>query len=146
MDEKEYLEQRVEDQEQWYDGKSIWNQRWHKRLSILQILAAAVIPFVAGSSEVIPLSNWIVGALGILVAVSTATSSLYKFQENWIQYRTTCETLRHEKYLYLTKNSPYDGSDAFLLFVQNVEGLISRENTKWAQYIAKGTERKRTEG
>jgi len=77
----------------------------------------------------------IIGLLGLLVAIITAILGLYKFQENWIAYRTTCESLRHEKYLFLTECEPYDGDAPFKLFVQRVESLISKENTKWSDNI-----------
>ena len=39
--------------------------------------------------------------------------------------------LKHEKYLYLTKCKPYDGSDAFTRFVERCESLISKEHSQW---------------
>ena len=61
--------------------------------------------------------------------------ALYNFQENWIEYRTTCESLRHHKFRFLTKSEPYDGEDAFQNLVNNIEALISKENTNWVEYI-----------
>ena len=43
-----YLTDRVDDQIDWYDKKSSWNQRMFKQLQILQIVAAASIPFLTG--------------------------------------------------------------------------------------------------
>jgi Protein of unknown function (DUF4231) len=40
--------QRLEDQIQWYDSRSIKNQRWFKALKIIVIVAAALIPFLVG--------------------------------------------------------------------------------------------------
>ncbi len=45
--------------------------------------------------------GWVAAAIGALVAVIEGAQQLYKFQENWISYRSTCEALRHERYLYL---------------------------------------------
>ena len=85
MDEKQYFEERVEDQEQWYNRKSQWNQWWYKRLGIVQIVSAAIVPFLAGMQDNIDYTSWIIGALGIVIAVTSASSSMFKFQENWIQ-------------------------------------------------------------
>ena len=62
-----------------------------------------------------------------------------KFQEKWSEYRTTSETLKHEKYLYETKSGPYDNerTDNFKSFVVRIENLISKENSSWSQYINK---------
>lgn len=135
MDEKQYFEQRLDEQVNWYNNKSQWNQRWYRGLRVVEILAACTIPFLAGyMSEALPF-KYVIGILGVLIAVISGVLALYKFQENWTEYRTTCESLKHEKFLYLTKSKPYDSDGSFPLLVQRVEGLISKENTMWSQYI-----------
>lgn len=135
MNEDEYVALRLDDQIGWYDSKSQSNQRWHKRLRILELLLAASIPFLAGfaGDETLYLKIAI-GAAGVLIAVIAGVLSIYKFQELWIEYRTTCESLRHHKYRFLTGAEPYAGPNRFMDLVENVEGLISRENTQWAEY------------
>lgn len=137
MNEEEYLNDRLNDQIDWYDGKSQTNQKWFKKLRLLEIVAAAIIPFLAGIGANIPYYSIIIGALGVIIAVSAGLSALYKYHENWIEYRTTSETLKHEKYLFQAKCSPYDNDDAFCKLVQRVEGLISKENTQWSRYVEK---------
>ena len=136
MNQDEYLKNRLDDQIDWYDRKSVQNQKWFKRLQVTSIIAAASIPFLSGyiteTSLVLKIST---GVLGLLVAAITAVLGLYKFQENWLEFRTTCETLKHEKYLFLTGTDPYDSEHSFQLLVQRVEGLISKENTNWSQYM-----------
>ena len=106
-------------------------------MRLLEIIAAAVIPLFAGVGTEIPYYSVIIGFLGVIIAVSAGMSALYKYHENWIEYRTTSETLKHDKYLYQTKSSPYNNEDAFNRLVQRVEGLISKENTKWSRSTAK---------
>lgn len=133
MNEEEYLNDRLNDQIGWYDNKSQTNQKWFKRLRFFEIIAAAIIPFLAGIGTQISYNSIIIGTLGVMIAVSSGLSALYKYHENWIEYRTTSETLKHEKYLFQTKCSPYDSDDAFCKLVQRVEGLISKENTQWSR-------------
>lgn len=138
MNEEEYISQRLDEQISWYDKKSQWNQRWYKRLKATEIFMAILIPFLVGYiAETAPGVKFAVGFLSVIVAAIAGLVSLYKFQENWIEYRTTVESLKHEKYLYLTKTGPYDGADVFNKLVENVEGLISKENTRWAQHTKK---------
>lgn len=129
MNEQEYLSERLEDQIEWYGTKSKHNQIWFKILSLFEMMSAALVAFLSGVGN----NTWIVGSLGILIAVSAATSSLFKFHENWIQYRTTSEQLKHEKFLYLTNIKPYDSENKFPVLVERIEGLISKENSYWAQ-------------
>lgn len=132
MTEDDYLKNRLEDQLSWYSKESAANQKWFKRLRLLEILAAALIPFLSGMGDKICYSAWIIGSLGVFIAVAAAVSALFKFHENWIEYRTTAEQLKHEKFIYLTSTKPYDNSDRFTLLVERVESLISKENSTWA--------------
>jgi hypothetical protein len=58
---------------------------------------------------------------------------LLELHEHWIKYRATAESLRKEKFLFLTETDPYDKDHAFHLLVQRVDVLLSKENTDWAQ-------------
>lgn len=137
MSEEEYLKDRLEDQINWYDRKSIQNQKTFKRLQIILIVAAALIPFISGYVDRLVYLQYVLGGIGVLVAAITGLISLYKFQENWTTYRTTCESLRHEKYLYLTKTAPYTGENSFNVLVERVEMLISKENSSWGEIMKK---------
>jgi len=86
-------------------------------------------------SDKTPAIQVVVGFLGFIIAIIAGVVALYEFQENWVEYRTTCESLRHEKYLFLTQTEPYNVDNPFPLFVQRVESLVSTENTKWSQLI-----------
>jgi hypothetical protein len=140
MDADEYLKVRLEPEIKWYDSKSVTNKWCYIGCQTVQIVCAAIIPFLAGyakgGDERISLA---IGTLGVLVAVCAGISSLQKFQEQWIKYRTTAESLKKEKYLFQTKIEPYNTEDPLPIFVQRVETLISQENTNWAQYMMKPT-------
>jgi len=136
MDQEKYIKERLDDQIDWYSNKSKRSQTWFKSLRILEIVAAASIPFIAGYvSETTPLLKVIVGLLGVVVAVIAGVISINKFQEIWTNYRTTSESLKHHKYLYLTQSNPYAGEDSFKLLVETTESLISQENAGWSNYI-----------
>jgi len=134
---EEYIEQRLNDQIGWYDRKSSTNQRWFKRLRFAEIAAAAIIPFLSGfAGDSLPIKIAI-GALGVVIAVIASLLGLLQLQEHWIEYRATAESLRKEKFLFLTQTEPYDKDDAFHLLVQRVEALLSKENADWAQSMLK---------
>lgn len=134
MNDEEYISSRVDDQIDWYDRKSQGAQRWFKSLRGVEIVAAAAIPLIAGFADDPFPVTLVLGVLGATIAMISAAISLNQFQENWTEYRTTCESLKHEKYLYLTKAEPYHEEKPFRLFVQRVESLISKENSAWSQY------------
>lgn len=135
MDKEKYLSERLNKQIEWYNTQSQNNKNWFKSLRVIEIVSAAVIPFIAGYSESIPYSQVALGSLGVVIAVSAGLSTLNKYQENWLMYRTTCEALEHEKYLFLTDCNPYNTDNAFSIFVERIEGLLSKENLQWSHFI-----------
>ena len=138
--EDEYLKTRVIDQINWYDKSSAKNKRWFLSFKVLEIILAALIPFLSAyiESSESPL-KMIVGILGIIVAVIAGLITLIKFQENWIEYRTVAESLKLEKFLFLAQAGPYKNVDnAFSFFVERFESLISNSTKKWVNYISKG--------
>jgi hypothetical protein len=121
--------QRLEDQIEWYDSRSLKNQRIFKVLKMVVILAAALIPFLVGFS----VPQRLVGGLGVLIAVIEGLQQMNQYHTNWITYRSTCEALKHEKYLYLAKAGPYAAAaDAHVLLAERIESSVSQEHAKWA--------------
>ena len=123
--------ERLEDQIDWYDRKSRTNQQYFKRIKVVEIVSAAVIPFLSALS--MPRIMWVTGGLGVVITVLEGMLQLNQYQQNWISYRSTCESLKHEKYVYLGKASPYAGSpDPHALLAERIESLVSQEHAKWA--------------
>jgi hypothetical protein len=140
IEESAYITDRVDDQISYYDSQSVSARNFYKSLTSIQIISGAIIPLISGFSEQIPFANWIVAILGLAVTISTAFLSLNKYQERWIKFRTTGETLKHFKYLHLTRSIPYNQDDAFGRFVNDIESVISKENSDWSAYIRKQEE------
>jgi hypothetical protein len=120
--------QRLEDQISWYDSKSMRNQRMFKLLKVAQILGAALVPVLAAASA----ADWLLGALGAFVLVLEGFQQLFQYQQNWTSYRSTCESLKHEKYLFLAAAGHYaSAARPEALLSERVEGLVSQEHAKW---------------
>jgi Protein of unknown function (DUF4231) len=125
------ITERLEDQINWYDRKSRSSRRWFKWLKMTEIVCAAVIPFLAASR--IPHPEVAAGILGVLITIFEGTLQLNQFHENWIEYRSTCEALRHEKYMFLAEAGPYANAEKIrALLAERVESLVSQEHSKWA--------------
>ena len=133
MDEEKYFEERLDNQIEWYDKKSIQLQKSFKRLRTLEIVLAASIPFLVGYTEGRPTVLFAVGAVGVAVACLAGLLSLQKYEELWTRYRATCETLVRHRYLYLTQTPPYETQPAFRKLVANVERLMTEERYEWVE-------------
>ena len=126
--------ERLDDQIEWYGTKSQSNQKLYKRVKALQLVTAAAIPVVATLS----VASWVFAALGGLVLILEGAQQLNQYQQNWINYRSTSEALKHEKYLFLANAGPYRTSDDPVpLLADRIEGLISQENAKWVSAAEK---------
>jgi Protein of unknown function (DUF4231) len=120
---------RLEEQIHWYDRKSREAKRWYLRLKVVQIVTAAAIPVLATAW---PEKAWIGGAMGALIVVLEGLQQLFQHHSNWTQYRSTCEALRHEKYLWMAHAGPYArSSKPDALLAERVEGLVSQERARW---------------
>ncbi len=120
---------RLEDQIGWYDAKAAYNQVRFKTLKVVGIIAAAMIPVLAG----LPVPGAVGGALGALVVVFEGIQQLNQYHANWIAYRSTCESLKHEKFLYLARAAHYASlTDPDQLLAERIESLVSQEHAKWA--------------
>ena len=131
MPDADPIMERLEDQIAWYDRNSMTNQRYFKRIKMVEIAAAAIIPFLSALS--LPRMMWVIGGLGVLITLLEGMLHLNQYQQNWIAYRSTCESLKHEKYVYLGKAAPYANSpDPHALLAERIESLVSQEHAKWA--------------
>jgi hypothetical protein len=130
--------ERLETQIAWYDKKSNQNQRWFKRLKVLQIVVAAAIPVAAAFN----LDPDVMGASGALIVVVEGLQQLQQYQQKWTTYRSTCERLKHDKYLYLARAGPYTKAPRpEALLAERVEGLVSQEHAAWVSQQQEASKR-----
>jgi hypothetical protein len=119
---------RVEDQIKWYDRRSRHNQALFKWLKVITLISGALIPVFSAAEW----GRVYAGSLGVLIVMVEGLQQLNQYQANWIAYRSTCEGLKHEKFLYAAKAGPYSTSQTpSALLAERVEGLVSQEHAKW---------------
>ena len=126
----DYLNDRVEDQLNWYSRRSADNKRWYYRLQLITLLSAVSVPVLALSSGDIRV-RFLVAIMGAVAALSAGIISLYQLRDQWLDYRATAESIKLEKYLFLTRTEPYETDKAFTLFVKRIEAIIISENQSW---------------
>jgi hypothetical protein len=127
--ESEPVWERLEEQLHFYDRGATRNRLSYQVLKVLQLVGAAAIPVAAAAGG----TALLLGILGGLIVVFEGVQQLFKFQENWISYRTTSEGLKQEKYLFLSEAGDYSSAPRPLrLLAERVESLSSNENSGWA--------------
>ena len=135
MDEQTYFAERLDPEIKWHGEISARERRRYLRYKTFEIFLAATIPVLTAFAAEGLWIKVLMNIFAISLAFFGGISRLWKFQENWMCYRITCEALKREKYLYLIKAGAYRSKDSFPLFVQQIEVILSKENVQWAQNI-----------
>ena len=98
----------------------------------MTVVAAAIIPLLAAILSNGYLNKIVTSSLGALIVVIEGIQQLFQLQTNWILYRSTCESLKREKYLYLGNAGPYAAAqNPHSLLAERIESLISQELASW---------------
>lgn len=132
---------RLEDQIGWYERQGADAHRAYRRLKVLQIILAALIPFLAGFQgslqallmpELSLVPALLIALLGVGIVVLEGLEHLNQYHRNWLSYRATCEGLKHEKFLFLADAGPYaDVEDKRAHLAERIEELVAREHAQW---------------
>ena len=122
---------RLDDQAKWYSSRSKRAQRLYKWMKAIEIVAAALIPFLTGRK--FEYHDGVIGGLGVLITILEGILQLNQYQQIWTTYRATSEALTHEKFLFLALAGPYaaTGVNPPVLLAERIEAIMSQENTKW---------------
>jgi hypothetical protein len=118
---------RLDDQLDWYDRKSAFSKRWYIRLRLAALVSAAAVPITSTFGH-----SAVTSVLGVVIVIVEGVQQLNDFHENWMRYRSTAESLKHEKYLHAALAGPYHASDdPKRLLAERVEELVSTEHSRW---------------
>ena len=133
MSNADYLTHRLKDQIDWYDRKSVGNQKWYKFFQITKIVLAVAIPVLTLVITVENVLKVTLSIIGALIAVIESVSRLNNYKDLWLKYRMISEALQREKLLFTSQVPPYDKENAFHLLVTRCEKLMASENQAWLE-------------
>lgn len=78
-----------------------------------------------------PYAQAVTTVVSLVVAGAVSLESVFRYREQWKNYRSTEQTLGHERVYFLTRTGIYTGMDettAFSTLVERVEATIANEN------------------
>jgi uncharacterized protein DUF4231 len=93
---------------------------------------AGLIPIVSFLG--FPWVPFVTALLGGTVAILEGFQQLGQYNTLWASYRSTAESLKHVKYLFLASGGPYRNlttDEALKLLAERVEEQVSTEHAKW---------------
>jgi hypothetical protein len=127
--EEAYLQDRWQSQKDYYSKQSAQNKRMHQRIQLFITIGSIAVPILLSIAEVPKLIPTILSGL---IAAAAALESVYHYGDNWRNYRQTLEALKREKALFSARAGSYkDLPNAFGLFVERVESLLSEETMRY---------------
>lgn len=135
MMQDDYINSRLDPQIDYYDKTSVHCHREHDALSIFGIVLTASIPPLTLFTEVAPAIKFVVAIAGAAASILSSVLYLHKSKENWIEFRTICESLKSEREKYLHFVPPYghelsdEERDAH--FIAVCESMMQQEHTNW---------------
>ena len=139
-----YVERRYEGQVKWYGGKATSNKRRYYIAQTLVVCVSAAATMTIALGVYFEDTRWIrLAALGMTTVVTALVSlqKVFRYQEQWIEYRTTAETLKKERPMYDGRIGEYEHAESpERMFVSRVENCISTQNTRWMDASARPKE------
>jgi Protein of unknown function (DUF4231) len=133
---------RLEGQIEAYERQAAEAQRAYRRLKVVEVVLAALIPFLAGFQDnlaaVLPIALHLLPAvlialLGVAVVVLEGLQHLNQYHQLGLSCRATCAALEREKFLFLADAGPYGATeDKRAQLAERIEELISNQHTGWA--------------
>lgn len=141
LDRETYLNSRVDDQLSWLSRASRANKRVFLSLRIVEIVLGTSITIFSPYAARLPWGPLAIAMAGGGIALSGGWLALNRNQENWVRYRSLGESLKREKFLFLTGTPPYDlEKTAFTRFVAASEALMLEERAGWARQVSQQVE------
>ena len=127
---QEYLKGRYQEMLDFYDNRAVSNKQWYCRCSVYIIALSAVLAPIL----MLDLGNWkyVIAFASASIAIASGVLAFFKFQENWLRYRSTWDCLKREPHLRKARLDEYERcTEPNRLFVQRVESLFAQEGAEW---------------
>ncbi|MFF4171839.1 DUF4231 domain-containing protein [Streptomyces sp. NPDC001744] len=130
MTPQRYIETRLAQYQEWYDAKATRAKAMHQRMRTLSVVGGSLVPVLVN----VDLDSARVAAtvLSVVVVAAVSLESVYRYREQWKNYRSTEQLLGHERVYFEARVGPYHDlpkRQSFQLLVARVEKAIANENS-----------------
>ncbi|MCZ7436054.1 DUF4231 domain-containing protein [Micromonospora sp. WMMC241] len=124
-----YLADRLAQYQSWYDKKAVRAKATHLRTRTAAVVGGSLVPVLVNLD--FPYAQAVTTVVSLIVAGAVSLESVFRYREQWKNYRSTEQTLGHERIYFLTRTGVYtelDDVTAFATLVERVEATIANEN------------------
>lgn len=136
-----YICSRIQGQIDYYEAKSARNKRLYHILSIIAIIANALVPICSVFLETADGSKGIkvtIAALSSFALVVTSLLTLLNARELWTKYRRSASSLTSLLHQYYTRTGLFEemaDQEAFRLLAKLSENHFDEENKTWGELL-----------
>ncbi|GGU85032.1 hypothetical protein GCM10010275_20410 [Streptomyces litmocidini] len=130
MTPQRYIETRIAQYQEWYDAKATRMKTMHLRMRTVSVVGGALVPVFVNLD--LGFARATATVLSVVVVAAISLESVYRYREQWKNYRSTEQLLGHERVFFETRVGPYrelGRREAFSVLVARVEKAIANENS-----------------
>lgn len=99
---EEYITERLEQYQGWYDKKSVTMKTKYLRMKALSVVGGSLVPVLVNVPFQkfwgIPVVQIVVTVISLGVVVSLSLETVFHYREQWKNYRSTEQLLGHENF------------------------------------------------
>lgn len=136
---RNYVQDRVVDQMNFYRTKSKEYKKNYQRLMTASIVIGFLIPVTSILSDGSLIMKIILAALGSATTAITAYLRMQNYYELWTRYRCNREYLLSTLYAYFTKIGIFktcsNQNECDALLIETCENCFNRENQGWLELL-----------
>ncbi|MER8233562.1 DUF4231 domain-containing protein [Streptomyces sp. NPDC094049] len=130
MTPQRYIEGRLSQYQGWYDVKATRMKAMHLRMRTVSVVGGSLVPVFVNLD--VAFARITATVLSVVVVAAVSLESVFRYREQWKNYRSTEQLLGHERVYFETKVGPYYNlprREAFSTLVARVEKAIASENS-----------------
>lgn len=144
---EEYVAERLNPEIVYYNKSATAAKKNYLRMRALTVIGGALVPVLVNVK--LPYVDILTTTISLMVVLFVSLETVYRYREQWTNYRTAEQHLRNEYFEFTTKSGIYAGLDeptAFTNFVNHIEADIEAENNSTLRAMTTVTESKVTVG
>jgi len=110
---EKYKKERYDDQLKWYTNQASNNKKKYYILQVIIIVLSSVVTLSVATGmhfEEMVIWNFTSLFVSALVVLFTSLQKIFRFHENWVEYRSTEEQMKKERSFFEFKCGDYSDS------------------------------------
>ena len=140
---EEYIKERVNQEIKYYSKSATQSKKSYLRMRAVSVIGGALVPVLVNIPGVYV--DILTTIISLVVVLIVSLETVYRYREQWTNYRTAEQSLRNQYFIYTSKAGVYatlDDATAFKLFVDRVEEAIEAESGATLRVMTTLTESK----